>query len=75
MERITICQNCGSFFQDSEDIDLGVCLNDEVFQPYVEEIVNNDDFSSCLELYLSMRYSGEKDACEMYEEPEIIEIP
>lgn len=70
-----ICQNCSSFFQDSEDMDLGVCLNDEVFQPFLDEIINNEDFSSCYELYKQKRYDGRKKACEQYEEPEFMEIP
>jgi hypothetical protein len=47
MELDRICQNCSSFFQDSRDTDLGICLNDEVFEPFLDEIMENADFSNC----------------------------
>lgn len=56
-------------------MDLGVCLNDEAFEPFLDGIIDNEDFSNCYELYLRKRYDGRKEACEQYEEPEIIEIP
>ncbi len=75
MELDKICQNCSSFFQDIENMDLGVCLNDEKFLPFLDAIIENQDFSSCRELYLQERYDGRKEPCEHYEEIEIIEIP
>ena len=74
MELDRICQNCSSFFQDSRDIDWGVCLNDEEFEPFLDEIIENGDFSNCYDLYLKKRFNGEKEACDQYEEAEIIEI-
>lgn len=64
MELDRICQNCGSFFQDMDDINLGVCLNDEVFEPFIDEILASGDFSNCHELYLQKRYNGDKEADE-----------
>jgi hypothetical protein len=77
MELDKICQNCGSFFQDSKDYytDLGVCLNDDAFEPFLDEIMENADFSDCYEMYLKKRFDGGREACDQYEEPEIIEIP
>ncbi|RQD70061.1 MAG: hypothetical protein D5S00_05025 [Tindallia sp. MSAO_Bac2] len=75
MEFDRICQNCGSFFQDMDDINLGVCLNDKVFEPFIDEILDSEDFSNCHELYLQKRYNGEKEACEDFNEPEMLEIP
>lgn len=45
------CQNCSSFFQDSEDMDFGVCMRDEIFEPYIDEILESENFSSCQELF------------------------
>ena len=75
MEKI--CHNCSSFFQDSKesDIDLGVCLNDDVFEPFLDEIFENADFSNCYEMYMKKRFDGGREPCDQYEEPEIIEIP
>ncbi len=81
LEVDRICQNCGSFFQDHEDLlarecpGLGVCLNDEEFEPFIEEILENGDFSCCHELYLQKRYDGGREACEQFEVPEMIELP
>ncbi|MEW6623715.1 MAG: hypothetical protein AB1420_11435 [Bacillota bacterium] len=75
MELDRICQNCSSFWQDQDDLNLGVCLNDKVFEPYLDEIFDLEDFSSCYELYLQKLYNGEKEACEQFSELEILEVP
>ncbi|HZK61227.1 MAG TPA: hypothetical protein VFC41_04070, partial [Anaerovoracaceae bacterium] len=77
MELDQICQNCGNFIQDCEDLrtDLGACILDDLFQPFLEEILENGDFSKCDEIYLKKRYDGKMLACSRYEELEIIEIP
>jgi hypothetical protein len=62
MELDRICQNCSSFFQDSRDTDLGICLNDEVFEPFLDEIMENADFSNCYDIYLKKRFDGGKEA-------------
>jgi hypothetical protein len=78
MELDKICQNCSSFFQDSNDynIGLGVCLNDpdDSFEPYIDEIIENADFSNIYEIYLEKRFNGGREACEQFEEPEFIEL-
>ncbi|MGD9567078.1 MAG: hypothetical protein AB7V48_01950 [Sedimentibacter sp.] len=68
------CQNCGSFFQDPDDMDFGVCMNDEAFEPYADEIVENENFSCCYDLFLQKRYDGLTEACELFEEVEFIGI-
>jgi hypothetical protein len=81
MEVDRICQNCGSFFQGSEDINarvcpsLGICLNDEAFEPFIDDIIEKEDFSSCHDLYLQKRYNGEKEACDDFTAPEMIDLP
>jgi len=69
------CQECGSFYQDEDDMDMGVCMNNEVFEPFAEEIVESGSFASCRELYQALRYHGEREACEQFEEVQEIEIP
>ena len=41
LEVERICQNCGSFFQDDDDYDFGICMMDEEFEPYADEIIDN----------------------------------
>lgn len=76
MELNKICQNCNSFFQDIKelDIDFGVCLIDSAFEPFVDEVVENADFSCCRELYLKKRFDGAREVCENYEEIEVVDI-
>lgn len=79
----SICFNCSSFFTDVNDLhsDLGVCLNDEAFEEYLDEesdkyvdkILEYSDFSLCLDLYKEKRFDGNRDVCDDYAEIEIIE--
>jgi len=73
LERI--CYNCSSFFTDVNDFEssLGVCINDEAFEEYLDEILENSDFSVCIDLYKEKRFDGERDVCADYDEIEIIE--
>lgn len=77
MEFDKICQNCSSFIQEGKDLsaDLGVCVMDEAFEPFLDVIFEDADFSNCYEVYLKKRYNGGRKACDQYEEPEFIEIP
>lgn len=75
MELDIICQNCTSFFQDIKDTYLGVCLNDEAFEPFLDNIIEDEDFSKCYELYLEKRFDGGKEACDQFEEPEFLDVP
>jgi hypothetical protein len=50
-------------------------LNDKAFEPFLDEIIEKDDFSSCHDLYLQKRYNGEKEACDDFAEPEMIDLP
>lgn len=74
LERI--CYNCSSFFTDINDLegDFGVCIQDEAFDAYQDEILeNNLDFSICMDLYKEKRFDGNRDVCSDYDEIEIIE--
>lgn len=73
LERI--CCNCSNFFTDVNDLDgnFGVCIKDEAFEEYLDEIFENADFSVCIDLYKEKRFDGERDVCADYDEVEIIE--
>lgn len=73
LERI--CCNCSNFFTDVNDFDgnFGVCIKDEAFEEYLDEIFENADFSVCIDLYKEKRFDGERDVCSDYDEVEIIE--
>lgn len=76
MEKDTICQDCNYFFSDfrCSESGLGVCLRDEAFDPFLDDIMVSSGFDCCYELYLKKRFTGEKAACPEYEDPEIIEV-
>lgn len=73
LERI--CCNCSNFLTDVNDLDgnFGVCIKDEAFDEYLDEIFENADFSVCIDLYKEKRFDGERDVCSDYDEVEIIE--
>lgn len=70
-----ICCNCTNFFTDVNDLgsNLGVCIMDEAFEEYLDEIFENSDFSLCIDLYKEKRFDGNRDVCADYEEFEINE--
>ncbi|PKM79275.1 MAG: hypothetical protein CVU88_06640, partial [Firmicutes bacterium HGW-Firmicutes-13] len=70
-----ICFNCNYFMSDIQDFDTsyGICLKGGDFDPYLDEIYENSDFSSCKSLYNQNRFSGEQIGCIDYEEVEILE--
>lgn len=74
-ELLRICLNCSNFFTDMKDLtsNCGVCIKDEAFAEYLDEIVENADFSECMELYNEKKFDGDRDVCADYEEIEFIE--
>lgn len=69
------CQNCSFFYQDGEDLDYGICMNNDIYEPYIDGIIESDNFSCCHELYIQNRVEGVRNACEQFEEIECMEIP
>ncbi|MDO9535844.1 MAG: hypothetical protein Q7J85_11060 [Bacillota bacterium] len=76
MEQDRICFYCNYYFSGTEDFEtgLGVCLRDELFEPFIEGIMESSSFACCYDLYLEKRFDGGKAACSDFEEAEIIEI-
>ena len=73
-EIIQCCINCSQFFPVplNELSEYGICLSDDIFEAYLEEIIENTPSERCLKLINQQKYHGDKDACDMFEEPEII---
>lgn len=72
-----ICFNCNYYMPDKKDFDTGygACLFDmDKFEPFVDEIFEDNDFSSCMEAYDEKRIDGDSIVCENYEQAEIIEF-
>ena len=60
MEKDTICQNCNYFYSDLRDSEsgLGVCLKDEAFAPFIDDIMVSSSLACCNDLYLEKRFDG-----------------
>ncbi len=69
-----ICFHCNYFFMEAGVENLGVCMRDEAFSPFEEEIYENCSFANCNDLYMEKRYDGNREACSHYDEAEIIEL-
>lgn len=76
MEGERICYFCNYFLSDISDFEtgLGVCLRNEKFDPYIEEIFEESSFECCFDLYLEKRIDGNS-TCPNFEKAEIREIP
>ncbi|MHA1621726.1 MAG: hypothetical protein ACTSVO_06235 [Candidatus Heimdallarchaeaceae archaeon] len=74
LERI--CFNCNQFFPVSmgEITEYGVCVNDKTLDPYIDELLEDRKTDSCQKLLDSIKFSGERKACDDFEEIEGIEI-
>jgi hypothetical protein len=57
-----------------EATEFGICLNDEEFEPFIDELLENSNYDSCKDLINSKKFDGEQEACEEFEEMESIEI-
>ncbi len=74
LERI--CCNCNQFFPASmeEATEFGICLSDETFEPYIEELLDKSNYSCCHDLIENKKFPTDQEACSDYEEAEVIEI-
>lgn len=74
LERM--CFNCNQFFPSTmeEETEYGICLSDEDFEPFIDELLENSNYSSCQNLVNTKKFLGERKGCENYEEMETTEI-
>jgi hypothetical protein len=70
------CTDCSSYLPvtPEELSELGICLNDEAFEPFVEELLMGVIPSSCKALVEKKKFVGDRPACPDFLESEIIEI-
>lgn len=68
-ELESICFNCNYFFPDTmnEFTEFGICLNDPVFEPYIDELLKDPDTASCHQLIQDNKFSGECNICDDFE--------
>lgn len=71
-----ICCDCNYFiplFWD-QPTEYGICINDKEFEPYLEKILENENWEACKELVEKKKFLGDKSACPDFEECELIEL-
>jgi hypothetical protein len=70
------CFDCAAYFPSvlNEPTEFGICLNEEVFDPVVELILEDRADDRCRELIEQNKFAGQRPACEDFEEAETIEI-
>jgi len=75
LERI--CMNCQSYYPDrlDEPTEFGICLNDIDFEPYIDELLEKQNFNCCKELIARKKFDGDREACEDFEMVQIKEDP
>jgi len=76
-ELARICMNCQSYYPDrlDEPTEFGICLNDSDFEPYLDELLEKQNFNCCKELIARKRFDGNKEVCKDFEMMEIKEDP
>ncbi|GAB6183352.1 hypothetical protein [Thermodesulfovibrio hydrogeniphilus] len=75
-EMEKICFYCNHFFFDKskKETEYGICLLDEEFDPFIEEILEKADKASCRDLIERKKFKCDREACEKFEPAEIIYI-
>jgi len=75
IEEEKTCINCNYFFPYfvKGPTEEGICLNDPVFEPYIDELLENQNYKICLDLVKSKKFNGNDNTCEKFEMAEIFE--
>ena len=70
------CIDCSSYLPvpPEELTEFGICLNDEVFEPFIEELLTGFLPGSCQALVEEKKFVGDRPVCPDFQETEIIEI-
>jgi len=67
-----VCFNCNSFFPaETGWTSEGICLNDSVFEPYLDELLENMNYDCCKDLIKKLKFEGNREACEHFDPVEI----
>ena len=68
-----ICGNCNYSFPANEGISTeAICLKEPEFEPYVERLLDKQDFSCCADLIKSKCFPLNREACDDFDPVELI---
>jgi hypothetical protein len=70
------CFNCSYCLmaEAEEPTEFGICLKDEAFDPFSEELLVNLNYAVCQELIDQKKFPGDREACPDFESDNRIEI-
>jgi len=70
-----VCINCNYFFPYfvNGPTEEGICLNDPEFEPYIDELLDKQNYNICLSLIEKKKFNGNDNTCEKFEMSVIID--
>jgi hypothetical protein len=73
---IKTCIDCSAYLPvpPEELTEFGICLNDEAFEPFIEELFEGLIPGPCQALLEKKKFVGDRPACPDFQESEIIEV-
>ena len=71
-----ICFNCNNFFPASMDEinEFGIYLNDKEFEPFIDELLENSNYSCCQDLVNRKKFFGEQEVCPDFSAAETTDV-
>ncbi len=74
LERV--CGNCNNFFPDTFELtENGICLADEAFAPFLDDLLDRGDFRRCRKLIEVKKFHHQQEVCSLFDEVECVELP
>lgn len=69
------CADCNHFFPASDGPTVyGICLNDPVFEPYLDELLENQNYDCCKKLIEQKKFDCNNAPCPDFEPAEITNL-
>ena len=62
-----LCCNCNHAHPAPYSSDWAICLNDPEFDPYLDDILNREDFKPCIHLVKQKRFAWDQEGCEDFD--------
>lgn len=63
-----VCGNCHSVHPaEPWQSDFAICLSDPDLEPYLDDIMDRQDFSRCQDLVLRKRFAWDREACDKFD--------
>ncbi|MEW6606941.1 MAG: hypothetical protein AB1414_05735 [bacterium] len=76
LECERICGNCNQFLPSTMTglTEFGICMSDEAFEPFIDELFEDPGTASCQDLINRKKIPCGQEACEEFEEVESVDL-